>query len=164
MISASSMSSRLYRLCQQLGLSANTGFYREPLFALAIIAGFAVVGVLYLLLPAQDAVVAPASLLLVVKWLIWAPVLEELLFRGLLQGQLQQYFRSAGTIIGLSRANWITSLAFTGIHFVHHSPLWAAGVLFPSLVFGYFRDRENSVLPPIVLHAIYNAQMLFILG
>jgi len=158
------MPSRIYRLCQDLGLSTQTGFYREPLFALAIIAGFAVIGMLYLLLPAQDVVVAPASLLIVFKWLIWAPLLEELLFRGLLQGQLQRYFQSTGPIAGLSRANWITSLAFTGIHFVHHPPLWAASVLFPSLVFGYFRDRDNSVLPAIALHAIYNAQMLFILG
>jgi membrane protease YdiL (CAAX protease family) len=30
-------------------------------------------------------------------------------------------------------------------------------VLFPSLIFGYFRDRYTSIYPCMVLHAFYNA-------
>ena len=48
-------------------------------------------------------------------------------------------------------------LVFTALHFVNHPPPWAAAVLLPSLLFGYFRDRHGSVLPAIVLHVFYNA-------
>jgi len=153
----------LTQLCQDLGMSRVSGFYRDHLFAMAIAAGFAVVGALYLLQTAQApvAVAGPSTLF---KWLLWSPVLEELLFRGVVQGQLQRYFHSSSNVLGLSRANWITSVLFTSIHFLHHPPLWAASVLFPSLVFGFFRDRHDSVVPSIVLHCIYNAQFLFLLG
>ncbi|MEJ2452457.1 MAG: JDVT-CTERM system glutamic-type intramembrane protease [Gammaproteobacteria bacterium] len=153
----------LTQLFQDLGLSRVSGFYRDRLFALAIVVGFAVVGVLHLL-PTGHAPETVASLPMLVKWLLWAPVLEELLFRGIVQGQLQRYFHSSSNVLGLSRANWITSLLFTGIHFLHHPPLWAASVLLPSLVFGFFRDRHDSVVPSMTLHCIYNAQFLFLLG
>ncbi|MEJ2362994.1 MAG: JDVT-CTERM system glutamic-type intramembrane protease [Gammaproteobacteria bacterium] len=153
----------LTQLCQDLGLSRVSGFYRDRLFALAIVVGFVVVGALHLL-QTDHTPVAVTNLSTLVKWLLWAPVLEELLFRGIVQGQLQRYFHSSSNVVGLSRANWVTSLLFTGIHFLHHPPLWAASVLLPSLVFGFFRDRHDSVVPPIALHCIYNAQFLFLLG
>lgn len=84
------------------------------------------------------------------------PILEEIVFRGLLQGWLWQ--RTGGRGIGiLSWANLGASAAFATAHLVHHSPWLALGVLIPGLVFGYFRDRYESVLPPIVLHMVYNA-------
>lgn len=49
------------------------------------------------------------------------------------------------------------SLQFSALHFIGHPPLWAAGVLLPSLLYGFFRDRHDSVLPPIALHVFYNA-------
>lgn len=155
--------SLLTQLSEDLGLCRVSQFYRDHLFALAIAVGFAVVGVLYSL-QTEHTSVALANPVILFKWLLWAPVLEELLFRGVVQGQLQRYFHSGATVLGLSRANWISSLLFTGMHFLHHPPLWAAGVLLPSLVFGFFRDRHNSVVPSIVLHGIYNAQFLFLLG
>jgi len=158
------MSTLIFHLRQDLGLRYGSGFYRDRLFVLAILAGFAVVGVLYMVLPGYSLSSGPTGLATVVKWLIWAPILEELLFRGVLQGELQQRFNPVSHLLGLSYANWITSLIFAGIHFLHHPPLWAGAVLFPSLVFGFFRDRNNSVFPAIVLHAVYNAQMLILLG
>lgn len=153
----------LTQLRQDLGLSRVSGFYRDRLFALAIVAGFAVVGVLYLLQTAH-APAAVANLSILIKWLLWSPILEELLFRGVVQGQLQRYYHSSSSLLGLSRANWITSLLFTSIHFLHHPPLWAASVLLPSLVFGFFRDRHDSIVPSMVLHCIYNAQFLLLFG
>ncbi|MEO7557618.1 MAG: JDVT-CTERM system glutamic-type intramembrane protease, partial [Gammaproteobacteria bacterium] len=54
-------------------------------------------------------------------------------------------------------ANVATTLLFAGFHFFYHAPLWAALVILPSLIFGYFRDRHQRVLPAIVLHVFYNA-------
>lgn len=83
------------------------------------------------------------------------PVLEEIVFRGFVQGVAQRRLRNIfrGPI---SLANVVTSVLFTALHFLYHPPLWAIAVFIPSLVFGYFKDRYGSLLPPMVLHVYYN--------
>jgi len=85
------------------------------------------------------------------------PVIEELLFRGLLQGQLLQLAWGRWQWGGFTTANLAVSVVFVALHFMSHPPLWALGVLFPSLLFGYFRDRHHCVYPSIALHVFYNA-------
>jgi membrane protease YdiL (CAAX protease family) len=84
------------------------------------------------------------------------PILEELLFRGYLQGYLLGKSWARSRLVGISSANLVTSLIFTAAHFLYHPPLAAATVLIPSLIFGYFRDRHGRLLSPILLHAYYN--------
>jgi len=96
-------------------------------------------------------VVALASLILL------QPLLEELLFRGLLQGWLLAWPWARRQLGGFTLANLVVTLLFTALHLISHPPLWAAGVLLPSLLYGYFRDRHDSVLPAIALHVFYNA-------
>ncbi len=148
----------------ELGLLPRSGFYRDRLFLAAIIAGFVVTIAFRLFLPGAAIHQIPAGFLIFFNWVIWSPILEELLFRGVIQGQLSRLWNRSCTLLGLSCANWVTSALFTGLHFVHHPPLWAAAVFLPSLVFGYFRDRHGSILPSITMHAIYNAQFLLVLG
>jgi len=85
------------------------------------------------------------------------PVVEELLFRGWLQGRLAHTRYGYRSIAGISSANMVTTAAFVLIHFVNQPPLWALGVVFPSLLFGYFRDRSGSVWPAMVLHVVFNS-------
>jgi uncharacterized protein len=85
------------------------------------------------------------------------PVLEELVFRGWLQGWMLEQRWGTRRTAGLSSANVLTSALFCAAHFFYHAPLWAASVFIPSLVFGYFRERHGSVLPAILLHVAYNA-------
>lgn len=84
------------------------------------------------------------------------PVAEELVFRGVLQGQLLRLSaaRSAGPV---TFANLLTTVAFVAMHLVTQPPAWAIAVAAPSLVFGHMRDRFGSVLPAMVVHALYNA-------
>lgn len=91
------------------------------------------------------------------------PLLEEIVFRGALQGWLLEFKSLAKKILYLSSANWITSLVFAGMHFINHAPVWAALVLVPSLVFGWSRDRYKSVVPSICLHSFYNAGFILLL-
>lgn len=91
------------------------------------------------------------------------PVLEELVFRGLLQGWLAKRMKHRAWH-GLSGANIITSVIFSALHFLHHPPLYAASVFVPSLVFGYFRERQHGLAAPIFLHAWYNAGYFWIFG
>jgi len=100
--------------------------------------------------------------------LIW-PVAEELIFRGVIQGWLKDTVQGSGfrgSEVGpsalrepatVSRANLITSVLFAAAHLVYHSGLHAGLVFFPSLVFGYFRERYDGVWAPIALHVGYNA-------
>ena len=136
---------------------------RDRLFWLAVMAGPLCWLLLYLLLrPATPQwswpLAAPADYLLPV---LFYPVLEEIVFRGLLQ-ELAQEFISRRTFGPLSLANLLTSLVFTGFHFLNHAPLWAALVFFPSLVFGFFKDRYGTLTAPILLHGFYNAGFLLL--
>ena len=100
------------------------------------------------------------------------PVLEELAFRGFLQGLLRQTAwgaraigrGSSGATNIISGANVVTSLVFALCHLWRHAPLWAGLTFFPSLIFGFFRDRTGSVIPPIILHVFYNAGYFWLFG
>lgn len=101
--------------------------------------------------------------------IIWQPVLEELIFRGLIQqtlthqAWLTRFFNTITRLTTghISAANLVTSVLFTGLHFLYHPPLLALGVFIPSLIFGWFFDRYHCVLPAILLHSAYNAVLLF---
>lgn len=84
------------------------------------------------------------------------PLIEELLFRGLLQGWLLEHRSLQRRWLGLSGANLLTSVCFMGLHFIAHPPLAATAVMLPSLIFGHFRDRHGSLCAPIALHVYYN--------
>jgi len=83
------------------------------------------------------------------------PIVEEIVFRGLLQEGCWRYL-PARNFGPLSLANLVTSIAFVSMHFLYHPVVWAVGVTLPSLAFGYFKDQYRSVLPPIFLHVFYN--------
>lgn len=82
------------------------------------------------------------------------PTLEEIVFRGLLQERLHHYLK--GHIGFLTHANILTSIIFAVLHFFYHAPVWATIVIVPSLIFGHFKDKYQSLVPPIVLHVFYN--------
>ena len=88
------------------------------------------------------------------------PLLEEIVFRGALQGLLMERLsgkRLPHWLGGLSLANLITSLVFAAMHLFNQSPLWAALIFVPSLVFGWAREATGGLLAPVLLHMFYNA-------
>ena len=136
--------------------------WQDPLFHLALLAGPAAWFILYLVLqPAPQwgwPLAAPLAYLM--PALVY-PVLEEIVFRGLIQDLVHEYVssRSLGPV---SVANLLTTLLFTAMHFIYHAPLWASLVFLPSLVFGFFKDRTGRLVAPIVLHIFYNAGFLLL--
>lgn len=140
---------------QDFGLRPGWGWLADPRFGLALLAG-----VLFWLALALAGLGKPAPVLSVAalaSLILLQPLLEELLFRGLLQGWLRARPWGRRQRGGFTPANLVVTLLFTALHFISHPPLWAAGVLLPSLLYGYFRDRHDSVLPAIALHVFYNA-------
>lgn len=90
------------------------------------------------------------------------PMLEEIVFRGLIQSQLMLRVRWRKQWRGISAANVITSVLFSLLHLMHQDPLMVVLIFFPSLIFGYFKDRHQSVLPSIWLHVFYNAGFFYL--
>ena len=151
-------------LCERFGLKATPAFYRAPVFLSALAMGAAV----WLALPFL-AVVQPLpwphifSLSFLVA-VLWQPTVEELLFRGCLQGWLFTHEWGKHSFVGISIANLLTSVVFSGAHIATHSLPWALSMLFPSLLFGVLRDRSGSVFPPLVMHIFYNAGYFLLTG
>lgn len=89
------------------------------------------------------------------------PCLEEVLFRGFLQGAVRGYLSAGATIV-------ITSFIFTLFHFA-----WSQGVnninilssLFVlSLFLGLLKEKRGNIIAPLALHSIFNGisvSMLF---
>lgn len=106
-------------------------------------------------------VLAGSALLGAGQWLscvLLQPVVEEVVFRGVLQGELRRRSWGGSRICRVTAANGVCSIAFTALHFIHHPPLWAASVLAPSLIFGWLRERHGTVAAPIVMHVLYNLE------
>ncbi len=130
---------------------------RDPLFWLAMLAGPAAWLIAHFCLAeffGGRADVAHGGNLLLLAGVY--PLLEEWLFRGLLQPQLLRYRALRQGVFGFSGANLLTSILFSAAHLFAQPPLWAAATMPPSLIFGAFRDRYESVVPAIILHAFYN--------
>ena len=90
--------------------------------------------------------------------LLW-PLIEELLFRGLLQGQLLRLMASSNhpkRIGPITWANALTTLAFVALHLPAQPLAWALAVALPSLVLGHLRERFASVWSAVALHMVYN--------
>jgi len=136
-----------------LGLRPGWRWLRDAHFGLALLAGVS----FWLMLAGLGETGPLYGLAALLSLILLQPLVEELLFRGLLQGKLAARSWGRRQVGGFTLANLLASLLFTALHFASHPPLWAAGVLLPSLLYGYFRDRHDSVVPAIALHVFYNA-------
>ncbi len=78
---------------------------------------------------------------------VLAPLVEELLFRGLIYPTLRRK-------IGIAAAMIATSLVFAVVHF--YSPLGFVDVFIAGLLFTVLYERSGSLYPSIFVHGIYN--------
>ena len=90
------------------------------------------------------------------------PVLEEIVFRGVVQGMLWRTRLAALALGPLSAPNLVTSVAFAGFHILLRPAFVTVGVIVPSLIFGYFRDRYRGIVPPMLLHVFYNSGLFLL--
>jgi membrane protease YdiL (CAAX protease family) len=141
------------RLTDEIGLRRARDYSLGWCYAGAMCIGAAIACVLGIRTLPQT----PVTWTLLASLLLWQPFVEELLFRGLLQGALARSKLGARRAAGLSLANVLTSITFVLVHLVNQPVLWALGVFFPSLLFGFFRDRSGSIWPPLLLHMLFNS-------
>ena len=91
-------------------------------------------------------------LLLIVVGVV-GPIVEEVVFRGLLYRVLRARW-------GVNSATWVSALAFAVVHFI---PLLFAVFLVFGLVLAAVAERFDSLYPPIVLHVLNNSAVVVIL-
>ena len=82
------------------------------------------------------------------------PVLEEIVFRGLILEWLGRFLPQRLGILSL--ANLLTSLVFAAMHLIYQSFFWSFLIVFPSLIFGLSKERYQTLWAPILLHSWYN--------
>lgn len=150
----------LKSVLSEAGFNPTRRCYLNHHFALAMLAGIVVVWVMHSWVKPYPASVE-YSWMQLLSLIIWQPFIEEVLFRGIIQGQLRKQDWGKRSWLSISSANAITSVLFVMIHMINSTPVFALTLLAPSLVFGYFRDYCNSIYPSIIIHSSYNA-MVFV--
>lgn len=94
------------------------------------------------------------------EWLILVvlvPPLEETIFRGGLQSWLLATAHGRRSSHSITVANLETSVAFALAHGLAQADPSALSVFFPSMAFGWLRDRTGRLAGAILLHGYYNA-------
>jgi len=151
-------------IARSIGLDYHRTFFRDRQFRLALY-GLPLLLMAFAPLLSEFAPAEPdlkRDLPLLFALLIWQPLTEELLFRGIIQGGLHRFPLMRARMAGFTLANFAASVLFAAAHLVNHSIAWSAAVILPSLIFGHFRDRHYQIYPCMLLHAVYNACYLML--
>ena len=146
----------LRRLLRDAGLVTCPPFYRDGQFYLALLACLPVLAVIYFYIPVDTYEPGAGQWGYFIALVIWQPFWEELMFRGIIQGQVYKSPWGRRAWLKISNANLVASLAFAALHIAYNPNLWSVSVFVPSLVFGYFRERHNALYSAIALHGTYN--------
>jgi membrane protease YdiL (CAAX protease family) len=93
-------------------------------------------------------------LVLILGVVLIAGFVEEMLFRGFLQGAVEQ-------VTDVTRSVLITALVFTMIHF---NPWWAVEILVLGVFLGVMTWRSSSVFPAVVVHCVNNGFSVLMLN
>ncbi len=104
----------------------------------------------------------PFSLILTQLFLVAFP--EEFFFRGYLQTLVQRLFPKWIHFLGLEIgiAIPITACLFALSHSIITVRWWHFAIFFPSLVFGWLRQKTNGLVAPILFHALSNVVIIWI--
>jgi membrane protease YdiL (CAAX protease family) len=128
----------------------NRQFYSDKVFQLLLFTP----SVIWLLIYSYKPNIAEIDLTHLITLVLVIPVIEEILFRGILQPRIGIIYKQK--IMKMSLANLITSSIFTLLHLFTEPTLLALSTFFPSLIFGFVRERYKRLLPSIILHSSYN--------
>jgi membrane protease YdiL (CAAX protease family) len=81
-----------------------------------------------------------------------APIIEEVVYRGLLYSAFQKRF-------GISTAVFVVTLLFAGVHYFQYWGDWTALIVITllSLTLTLIRVKTSNLLPCIILHTVFNS-------
>ncbi|WP_455212853.1 JDVT-CTERM system glutamic-type intramembrane protease MrtJ [Kaarinaea lacus] len=150
------MDSVIKKILEDTGLNTCPPFFRDTMFIAALAVAALVWGILWISVMPTFSIENRSIAVILFLTIVWYPVLEEVLFRGVIQGSLIRKQFAQQKIMRLTVANWITSILFALAHLWYQPAIWAIVIIIPSLVYGFFRDRYSNIYPCIILHAFYN--------
>ncbi|KAF0144761.1 MAG: CAAX amino terminal protease family protein [Nitrospirae bacterium] len=82
--------------------------------------------------------------------IIWGPVMEEFMFRGLMYSQFRKKF-------GVKSGIFLLSLVFAAWHF----PATGTSILVSGIVLAYLYEKSQSLIPSIIFHGLRNLFLWF---
>jgi len=95
-------------------------------------------------------------------WLLWAPLVEEIVFRLGLHSWLHRRGgwsgrRAAAWGTWPSTSNLLVALAFGVAHGIWRAdPMLGVAVVLPAVFLGHIYDRFDRLWPCVVIHALFN--------
>jgi uncharacterized protein len=90
------------------------------------------------------------TLLAVIAAVVMAPLVEEVVFRGVL-------FQGLKRRVGLWPAAVVSSLLFAVVHIEVQQPIYSSGFVLLGILFAWTMHRFGSLVVPIMAHATFNA-------
>ena len=95
----------------------------------------------------------PLRILFIIVAAVVAPVLEEMIFRGLFQTAIRSFFLS----FGRSHSAWLAIVISSGLFAMIHPNMahWPA-LFILALCMGYSYEKSGSLFRPIFIHALFN--------
>jgi len=93
------------------------------------------------------------AITLILTIVLFAPIGEEIVFRGFLQRVLEATWKDP------TRAVLVTSMFFA---FIHLNPYWLIQIYLWGIVLGYLAFHTGSIIPGILLHGINNGVSLLL--
>lgn len=92
----------------------------------------------------------------ILLFLFASPFLEEFIFRGIVQKNIQKYIKCT-FFSYISLANIITSIIFAFAHLITGCNIYVTILLIiPSLYMGLLYDEYKSIKQPFTAHSIFN--------
>lgn len=101
----------------------------------------------------------PKDLWLTVAYhFFYVAIPEEFFYRGYMQTRLDEYYPKDITIFGTSVGKGLlySSILFAFGHSIVQLQWWHFAIFFPSLIFGWMRERSGGVLAGAMFHACCN--------
>jgi membrane protease YdiL (CAAX protease family) len=100
--------------------------------------------------------------LVVIATILIVPVMEEVLFRGLVQTVIRSYLAGLLAPAKRSAAGWL-SIIFASLVFIvfHVDKLHWPALFVLSLCLGYSYEKSGSLFRPIFIHSLFNALNVF---
>jgi len=96
--------------------------------------------------------------------IIFAPIGEELFFRGYLQGNFKKFFKgSNNNKQAVAIAVVVTAVLFSYAHFMRAGTtpfLYLFGTFFLGLLFGSVMVLRKSIIFPVFLHMMFNTAII----
>lgn len=101
------------------------------------------------------------SLPLILMATVFAPLVEEIMFRGVLYRHLRDCTATAGIVVSALSSGLVSAFLFAAVH--PQGPIAVPALMVLALGFTFAREWRGSLVAPIAAHALNNAVLVTIL-